>query len=66
MLKCTNTLSLPASLILNRVRLFMPAVLIVQYVAYTCNLEILLVTFARPKLHIIFTCSVLMLFSMPT
>ena len=58
MLKCTNTLSLPGSLILNRVRLFLPAVLIVQCVAYTCNLEIPLVTFPRLKLHIIFTCRV--------
>lgn len=56
MLKCTNTLSLPSSLILNRVRLFLPAVLIVQCVAYTCNLEILLVTFLKQKLQINFTC----------
>lgn len=56
MLKCTNTLSLPGSLILNRVRLFLPAVLIVHCVTYTCNLEIPLVTFLRKKLHIIFTC----------
>lgn len=55
MLKCTNTLSLPGSLILNRVRLFLPAVLIVQCVAYTCNLEIPLVTFSRQKLHITLT-----------
>lgn len=57
MLKCTNTLSLPSSLILNRVRLFLPAALIVRCVAYTCNLEIPLVTFPTQKLHIIFTCS---------
>lgn len=56
MLKCTNKLSLPSSLILNRVRLFLPAVLIVQRVAYTCNLEIPLVTFFKQKLHINFTC----------
>lgn len=58
MLKCTNTLSLPGSLILNRVRLFLPAVLIVPRVAYTCNLEIPLVTFSRQKVYIILTYKV--------
>lgn len=53
MLKCTNILSLPR--ILNRVRLFLPAVVIVQCVAYTCNLEIPLVTFPRQEFHTIFT-----------
>lgn len=45
MLKCTNTLSLPGCLILNRARLFLPAVVSLFSVAYTCNLEIPLVTF---------------------
>lgn len=49
MLKCTNTLSLPSSLILNRVRLCLPAVLIVRRVAYTCNLEIPRVGFRKAE-----------------